>query len=149
MTARPAPTPPTITPTLANNRPMRDEQLAQGADFTGYQNQLNELLTDPSKIQDTAGYQFQLDQGNQAINRSAAAKGMLGSGNVLAELAKYGQGMGATEYGNQVNRLSGLTQGAQKFGVLNDFWKQPTYASGGGGTNLSWGNPTQYNPWGG
>lgn len=58
------------------------------------------------------GYQFRLDQGNQAINRSAAAKGMLNSGNVLAELARYGQGMASTEYGNRLSQLGNLsTQG--------------------------------------
>jgi len=46
---------------------------------------------------------FLQDQGNQAINRSAAAKGMLGSGNVLAELAKYGQGMAGAGYQDWFN----------------------------------------------
>lgn len=78
-------------------------------------NMLTGLLTDPSKIQQTAGYQFAVDQGNQAINRSAAAKGQLNSGGVLAELQKYGQGMASQEYGNQVNQLSGLMKGSQDF----------------------------------
>lgn len=81
-------------------------------------NMLAGLLTDPSQIQQSAGYQFARDQGEQAINRSAAAKGMLGSGNVLAELAKYGQGMASQEYGNQVNRLSGLLGQSQQY-LLN------------------------------
>lgn len=76
---------------------------------------LAELLTDPNSIEKTPAYQFALEQGNQAINRSAAAKGMLGSGNVLAELAKYGQGMASQEYGNQVNRLSDLMSRSQQY----------------------------------
>ncbi|MDD5688481.1 MAG: hypothetical protein PHE88_11700 [Elusimicrobia bacterium] len=100
-----------------------------GADFSGYQNQLQGILSDPSKIQQTAGYQFAKDQGEQAINRSAAAKGMLGSGNVLAELAKYGQGMASQEYGGQVNRLSDLMRGAQQFGVSTGYYEPP--ATGG------------------
>lgn len=114
---------------------------AQGADFTGYQNQLNQLLQDPSKIQQTAGYQFQLGQGNEAINRSAAAKGMLNSGNVLAELAKYGQGMASTEYGNQVNRLAGLMQGAQNFGVSSGYYNPRDWYAGWGQQAQSAGMP--------
>ena len=66
--------------------------MQSGADYSPYQNKLMGLLNDPTTIQQTPGYQFQVDQGNQAINRSAAAKGILNSGGVLAELAKYGQG---------------------------------------------------------
>lgn len=126
------------------------KQQAAGADFSGYQSGVNtalndqsnwntmyrDLIRDPSKIQQTAGYQFALDQGNQAINRSAAAKGMLNSGNVLAELAKYGQGMASQNYqqqlgnvqqgaqmaGNQVNTLGNLMQNAQNFGVTSGYY---------------------------
>ena len=129
---------------LTNSREMRDVQQTQGADFGQYQNQLNQLLQDPSKVQQTGGYQFAVDQGNQAINRSAAAKGMLNSGNVLAELDKYGQGMGAQQYDTETNRLAQLMQGAQRFGVATDYWKQPTSGVDGGGSSLSWGsNPYQ------
>jgi len=103
-------------------------------------NRLAELLTDPNAIQKTPGYQFAVDQGNQAINRSAAAKGMLNSGSVLAELAKYGQGMASQEYGNQVNRLSGLLGQSQNFilganagpyqrSALNPMTQTPSYSS--------------------
>jgi len=128
---------------------MKNKQ-ASGADFSGYQAGVNtalndqsnwnsmyrDLITDPSKIQQTAGYQFALDQGNQAINRSAASKGMLNSGNVLAELARYGQGMASTEYdkqlartrggaelaGGRVNSLGGLMSNAQSFGVQSGYY---------------------------
>jgi cytochrome c556 len=96
-------------------------------------------LQDPSQVQNTAGYKFAVDQGNQAINRSAAAKGMLNSGGVLAELAKYGQGMGAQQYqtqlGNlqqnyqnqntQTNNLANLMQGAQQFGINSGYYQNP------------------------
>ncbi len=62
-----------------------------------------------AELQKTPGYQFTVDQGNQAINRSAAAKGMLNSGNVLADLTKYGQDMGSTQYGNRLNQLGSLS----------------------------------------
>jgi len=104
----------------------RQQQIAEGSNFRPYQNQLNNLLRDPSKVQQTAGYQFALDQGNQSINRSAAAKGMLNSGNVLAELAKYGQGMASQQYDTETNRLASLMQNAQQFGLNSgylDKWK--------------------------
>ncbi len=105
-----------------------------GADVSDYQNQLRGLISDPSKIQQTAGYQFAVDQGNQAINRSAAAKGMGNSGGVLAELARYGQGMASQEYGNQVNRLSGLVGQGQQFGISSGYFDElnPQKSSGGG-----------------
>jgi hypothetical protein len=93
-----------------------------GSDFSNEQNMLTGLLNDPSKIQQTAGYQFDVDQGNQAINRSAAARGSLNSGGVLAELAKYGQGMASREYGNQVNRLSSLIGQKQQFGMGSGYY---------------------------
>ena len=76
-----------------------------------YQQSLQQLMqgkftpTDPS-------YQFRLDQGTEAVNRGAAASGLLRSGNRLAELMQYGQNLGSTEYGNQFQRLA-LLSGAE------------------------------------
>lgn len=75
---------------------------------SAYDAQLSNLMTNPDAIANSAGYKFRVDQGNQAIQRSAAAKGMLGSGNTLAELLRYGQGEAAQEYGNEVSRLTTL-----------------------------------------
>lgn len=65
------------------------------------------------------GYQFQLDQGNDAINRRRAAAGMLNSGNADIDALKFGQGLANQEYGNWQSKLGGLispemqaTQGA-------------------------------------
>lgn len=111
-----------------------------GADYSPYQNRLMGLLNDPSTIEQTPGYKFQVEQGNQAINRSAAAKGMLGSGNVLAELAKYGQGMASQEYGGQVNRLADLMRGAQQFGVSTGQLKTTSYGSPVQANRTQWAN---------
>lgn len=54
------------------------------------------------------GYQFQMDQGMQALNRSAASRGMLASGNNSADLMRYGQGLANQEHGNWLSRLGGL-----------------------------------------
>ena len=78
-----------------------------------YETRLLQLLENPDSIQDTGAYKFQFNQGQQAIERSAAAKGMSGSGNLLAELSKYGQGMASQAYGAEADRLANLS-GQQK-----------------------------------
>lgn len=59
------------------------------------------VLSDP-------GYQFRMEQGRKALDRSAAARGLTMSGAQLRALTEYGQGMGSQEYGNAFNRA--LTQ---------------------------------------
>jgi len=54
---------------------------------------------------DDPSYQWRLQQGEQAVERSAAAKGQLGSGNVLTALTDYAQGAASTEYGAQFSRM--------------------------------------------
>ena len=49
-------------------------------------------------------YQFDLQQGQQAIQRSAAATGQLMSGGTLKDLTNYAQGMASNEYQNSYNR---------------------------------------------
>jgi len=56
------------------------------------------------------GYGFAMDQGIQARDRSAAARGALGSGAHLMELTKYGQGLADQNYGDWLSRLGGMTQ---------------------------------------
>lgn len=74
-----------------------------------YEKRLAELVNNPNSISDTNAYKFRFNQGQQALERSAAAKGMLNSGNTLAELANYGQGAASQEYGNEFGRLAGMT----------------------------------------
>lgn len=51
------------------------------------------------------GYQFELGQGLEAINRSANAAGMGASGNMLREAQTFGQGLANREYKNWVDNL--------------------------------------------
>lgn len=69
---------------------------------------LKNLLDDPDSIKKTGAYKFRVGQGQEALERSLGAKGMLNSGNRLTELTKYGQDMGSQEYENQFSRLSSL-----------------------------------------
>jgi hypothetical protein len=50
------------------------------------------------------GYQFRMDQGTKALERSAASRGGLISGNTGGALQKYGQDLGSQEYQNAFNR---------------------------------------------
>jgi len=74
-----------------------------------YEQRLQELMSNPDAIANTNAYRFRFNEGQQALERSAAAKGMLRSGNTLAALANYGQGAASQEYGNEVSRLGALT----------------------------------------
>lgn len=56
--------------------------------------------------QQDPGYQFRLDQGQQALERSAAARGGLLSGGALKDTTAYAQGMASQEYGNAYNRFN-------------------------------------------
>ena len=73
----------------------------------------SDLTTDPS-------YQWRLNQGSQALNSSAAARGMLGSGQNMKDMTNYAQGAASQEYqasfdryntnqNNLYNRLSALS----------------------------------------
>lgn len=55
------------------------------------------------------GYQFRLDEGEKAINRSAGARGLLQSGRTVKDLIRFNQGMASQEYGNVTNRLAALS----------------------------------------
>lgn len=59
-------------------------------------------------FQQTPGYQFAMDQGIQARDRSAAARGMLTSGAQQKELTRFGQGIANQEYNNWLNRIGGV-----------------------------------------
>lgn len=79
-----------------------------------YEARLNALLDDPSSISQTGAYKFQEAEGRKALERSAAAKGMLGSGNTLAALLSRGQQQAQSAYGTEADRLSGLV--GQRYG---------------------------------
>jgi hypothetical protein len=58
---------------------------------------MQQFQTDP-------GYAFRLSEGQKALERSAAARGGLLSGNMLKATQRYGQDMGSQEYQNAFNR---------------------------------------------
>ncbi len=76
--------------------------------------QVNRLLglsgeePDYSVFRDSPGYQFQREQGQQAIERSAAARGGLQSGNTLAAVTEFGQGLADTTFRNYLADVMAL-----------------------------------------
>jgi hypothetical protein len=80
-----------------------------------YQQQLFQLMSNPSSITSTPGYQFGLTQSQNAVEGSAAANGMVNSGNVLNALSTNAQGYAATQLNNQellLAQLSGANVGS-------------------------------------
>lgn len=65
---------------------------------------------DPAGVDVTQdpGYRFRLQQGTDAIQRSAAARGTALSGQTLKALQDYAQGLASQEYGNAYDRALGL-----------------------------------------
>lgn len=66
-------------------------------------------------LQADPGYQFQLQQGNQALERSLAALGLGQSGAALKAAQEYGQGLANTTYNDYFNRQAQLAE--QGFGA--------------------------------
>jgi hypothetical protein len=92
-----------------------DLNYSENPDYFGYTgDQVNEQL------EKTPGYQFSLKQGNQAIERSAAAAGMFNSGNTLHAMDQYSQGLAQQTYGNYMNDLYRMsTQGSAATGQIS------------------------------
>lgn len=61
-----------------------------------------------SAFQPTQAYNFNLDQGLEAINRARNARGMANSGNTDRDAQEYGAGLASREYGSWMDRLGGL-----------------------------------------
>lgn len=66
-----------------------------------------------AKLMAQPGVGFQYNQGLDAIQRAASAKGQIGSGRVLQALADYGQGVASQQYGATLQRLAGLVEMGQ------------------------------------
>lgn len=83
---------------------LANAQAAPGPGRSIYDQRLQQMMLG-SFAPDDPSYQWRVDQGTANLARSQAAKGMLGSGNMAAELLSFGQGMASQEYGAQFNRL--------------------------------------------
>ena len=59
------------------------------------------------------GYEFRFNEGNRALDASAASRGMIGSGSNIKAAIRYGQDYGSNEYTNEINRLLAVMGGGQ------------------------------------
>lgn len=66
------------------------------------------------RISGQPGYSAEMQQGVDAIGRSAAARGQVGSGNILKELTSFGQNTLSKYYNNTLDRLAGLASNGQQ-----------------------------------
>lgn len=64
-------------------------------------------------FQKSPGYDFQMQQGLEGLQSTAAARGGLYSGAAMQAAQTYGQGLANQEYGNFQNRLASLGQSGQ------------------------------------
>lgn len=82
---------------------------------------LQELTRDPEALQrqmeEDAGYQFRLAEGQKAIERQARAAGSFGGGANLKDFARFSQGLASEEKERILSRLMGLAEFGQKAGV--------------------------------
>jgi hypothetical protein len=79
-----------------------------GAPFTGPT--AEQMGADP-------GYQFRLQQGQEALERSGAARGVTNTGGTLKNILDYGQQAASQEYGNVYNRAAqswGMNEAARQ-----------------------------------
>lgn len=93
------------------------------------------------------GYAFRLQEGEKALERSAAARGNLISGGALKAATRYGQEMGSQEYNNafnryQTERASQLQPLQSLAGVGQSATNQMGAAAGqyGAGASATYGN---------
>lgn len=85
--------------------------------------------------QQDPGYQFQLEQGQNAINNSMAARGLGNSGAALKSLTNYSQGLASQEYDKVYNRNVGNLN--TLLGAGQTATNNMTSATGAYGSNLS------------
>jgi len=78
------------------------------ADLNGLNGSVNQGAAAQNFVTSDPGFQFRMDQGNRAVQASAAGQGGLFSGRAFKDAQTYAQGLGSQEYSNAYGRLSSL-----------------------------------------
>lgn len=76
--------------------------------------QLSDMLKPGYDYTASPGYDWRFAQGQRAVDSSAAAKGLDMSGGTLKDLTRFGQGLAASDYTDQFNRVASVAQGGQQ-----------------------------------
>ena len=98
----------------ANSEQQREYDLAR-ADYAPYRasgeaalNKLNGLMANPSSVTSDPSISWEMGQGTQAVDRSAAGAGSLYSGATLKALQRYGQDYAGTKLNEAYNRYANV-----------------------------------------
>lgn len=106
----------------SSNIPLENSALAGQASTVGNVNQLlnSDQANSPAyqNYLKSTGYNFQMQQGSDAITGNAAAKGLLNSGATGKALTTYGQNLASTTFNNYLGQQTNLAnlQGANAAG---------------------------------
>lgn len=73
-----------------------------------------QIAPDYSGFTDSPDYAFARDEGMRGIERSAAARGGLASGNTLASLSRFNSGLATQNFDRYANRLAGMMGAGQQ-----------------------------------
>jgi hypothetical protein len=102
-----------------------------------YQAQLSSLMANPSSVSSLPGYQFQFQQGLDALQRTEAASGRLGGGGADIAAVQYGQNYANnafSTYEQMLAQLSGATIGSP--GTAGTLLTQGLNTAGQAGNSL-------------
>ena len=101
--------------------------------------QISNLLQNPGSITQDPGYQFQLKQGQNALDNRAAASGNYYSGAQQKASQRYGQDYAGTKLDQSLNRLMGVATGTQ-VGSNQNQANNTGFAQAGGNALAQGGN---------
>jgi hypothetical protein len=93
-------------------RGMSERAFANADPFGSYRKQYGDqllaLMANPDSVKELPGYEFQFEQGAEAVSRKMGSKGYLGSGNMATALTEYGQNFASNYFDKQANMLARL-----------------------------------------
>lgn len=103
-----------------NENPYMEAGAGAASQLSDYSKNLKPFQAPTAQdVQNTPGYQFQLQQGEQATTNAAAAQGLGAGGNTLKALTQYGQGLAGTYYQNAFNNAQQAYQTNQNTTLSN------------------------------
>ena len=109
------------------------------AEAEAYANANSTAGTENGGFKATPGYDFRKSEGQSAIDNSAASRGGLFSGATLKAQQTFGDNIASAEYGNYINRLSGMA-GSGQAAAGNQANAGSNYAAGAGNAFAGIGN---------
>lgn len=118
----------------------------------GLQQQQN-LLSDPSALENNAQYKFLVDQGFKGLNNSGAASGNLWGGGMDSDRMRLGQGLAGQQMDSMLNRYAALSSPGQQAagslgGLGSNFANQQADAAYTGANARISGYQNNANIWG-